>query len=56
MESTRFYYADAAVEEYIRSIITEEERKNLFNVIESMNQTIKILMSLYLKSRKENRF
>lgn len=58
METTRFFYADAAVQEYLRSTINDTEKgfevkyKNeLSAIIDNMNWTILRLLKAYLKTR-----
>lgn len=60
MESTRFYYCDAAVQEYFNTKGQEVETQNLINfniqlkeVIEDMNETIIALMTQFIDSRKK---
>jgi hypothetical protein len=55
MESTRFYYSDAAVEEYIKSHITEEEMGNINKAINNMNSTLQALLKVYIQSIDKNK-
>jgi len=57
METTRFFYADAIVQEYMRSTTNNEEefgikyKDELGQIIIDMNWTILRLLKAYLKSR-----
>lgn len=58
MEQTRFYYADAATEEYlainsgIKELPTKEEyEKQIRTIIHDMNVTIALLLKEYLRAR-----
>ncbi len=58
MEKTRFFYADAAVQEYLRSTINDTEKgfevkykTELSAIIDNMNWTILRLLKAYLKNR-----
>lgn len=50
MRTTRFFYADAAAEEYMKSLINESDMKFVRNTIDAMNLTLQSLLSAYLKS------
>jgi hypothetical protein len=57
MEKTRFFYADAAVQEYLRSTINDMEKgfevkykTELSAIIDNMNWTILRLLKVYLKN------
>lgn len=65
MEGTRFYYADAAAEEYLRRLSQRSEEidvqksvdgysPDLLDIISKMNFTIMRLMKVYLKTRSKN--
>ena len=58
IETTRFFYADAAVQEYLRSTTNEKTegfdikyRKEISIIINDINWTILRLLKAYLKSR-----
>jgi hypothetical protein len=57
MENTRFFYADAAVEEYLRSAISDAEsfdikyKGNVSKMIMDMNFAISRLLKEYLRNR-----
>ncbi len=52
MEHTRMYYADAAVQSYINSLLDTDDRSQIRNAIIDMNQTIQWLLKIYLKDVK----
>ncbi|MBP6949082.1 MAG: hypothetical protein KBC41_03935 [Candidatus Pacebacteria bacterium] len=52
MESTRFYYSDASVEAYTRSVLTKEQVESISNIVDDMNSTITALMTAYITSLK----
>ncbi len=52
MRSTRFYYADAAIDDYIRSLLKEEYFKTVTKIVNDMNHSINALMGEYLKTKK----
>ena len=52
MELTRFYYSDAAVEEYIKSLVTGEDLNIVAELIKNMNHFIQTLLAQYIKGRK----
>ncbi|TSC70332.1 MAG: hypothetical protein CEO12_435 [Parcubacteria group bacterium Gr01-1014_46] len=52
MRTTRFFYADAAVEDYARSLLSEKDIKVVRSTIDTMNLTIQSLLSAYIKSVK----
>ena len=51
MRSTRFYYADAAVGEYIRSLLTQSENATLTEYVSSMNLTLQLLLKNYFERK-----
>ncbi len=53
MEFTRFYYSDAAVDEYVRSLITGEDMANIRKFIGNMNQSIQAMLLVYIRSIKK---
>jgi hypothetical protein len=52
MEDTRFYYSDAAAQEYINSIVQGEDMKSVQDAVKSMNIVIKNLLKIYIDSIK----
>lgn len=60
LESTRFYYIDAAVEEYLYAIQTkdiptkEEYKKLVITIVEDMNFIIASLLKEYLRKRRSS--
>lgn len=51
METTRFFYADAATEEYIRSLLPKNDMNELSDMIVDINFVIQNLLKEYLKYR-----
>lgn len=52
MKSTRFYFSDAAVDEYMKSLLSSEDIENIGQVISNINSTIRDLLIVYVKSLK----
>lgn len=59
MENTRFYYCDAAVEEYLREHLMISHQQSYFGnivaIVGSMNKAIAGLMSEYLSYKKKSK-
>ena len=55
MENTRFFYADAAVEDYIKSVLNMEDMGKVTKVIEDMTHTIYSLLKEYIKMCKKKK-
>ncbi len=57
METTRFYYCDAAAEEYMKIIMNVKNNDNSFpkirELISEMNEIIKFMMDLYIKNKQQ---
>ena len=49
MRSTRFYFADAAVEDYIHSLMSAEDINMVGRSINAMNETIRAIMEAYIR-------
>lgn len=63
MDSTRFYYADAATEEYIRLKSNRSDKlesmsgysPEMLDVVRKMNFTISRILKAYLKRRPKSK-
>jgi hypothetical protein len=55
MESIRIYYSDAAVQEYINSLLNTTDMESIRTSIHDMNNTICILLTLYLRRIKKSK-
>lgn len=53
METTRMYYSDAAAEDYIHSLIGEDDKIKIRIAINDMNHTIQGLLKVYLEDLKK---
>ncbi len=53
MEHTRIYFADAAAQSYINTLLGSDDRLQIKNAIIDMNQTIQWLLKIYLESLKK---
>ncbi len=51
MQSTRFYYADAAVQSYMDSVLTKADAQLVMKTINNMNMTLQVLLRAYLKNK-----
>jgi hypothetical protein len=52
MKNTRFFYADAAVEDYVKSLLDESDMKVVMKTIDTMNLTLQSLITAYIMSIK----
>lgn len=52
MESTRFYFSDASLEEYIKSLLNNADSATFDRVIREMNLTLQAILGAYIKSIK----
>ncbi len=52
MRETRIYYSDAAVSDYISSLIDNIDRNEIWKAMDNMNHTIQGLLRVYLGSIK----
>ena len=57
MEDTRFYYCDAAVQEYLKEHLTIDPGQSHFSdivaIVENMNQAIAGLLHQYISYKKQ---
>lgn len=51
METTRFFYADAAAEEYIKSLLAEDDMKEVSGMITEINFVIQNLLREYYRNK-----
>jgi hypothetical protein len=54
METTRFYFSDAAAGAYMKTLIPEEISRDLMNLGDDMNRLIAVIMKQYILSLKKN--